>query len=64
MIIQQPSELPQPQPTPADHQFGQYSLEYFIEDSLLYILGVIFILLIMVGYFWYARSKRKKNAEN
>lgn len=60
MIIQQPSELPQPKPSPPDQQFGQYTLEYFIQDNLLYLLGIVFIVLVVFGYFWYVRNKRKE----
>lgn len=65
MSIQQPSELPQPKATRPDQVFGDYSLEYFIEDNWLYICGVIFILAIVIGYSWYSRVKRRrKQTEN
>lgn len=59
MIIQQPSELPQPKPTQPDQMFGEYTLTYFIKDNWLYILGIVLILVIVLGYSWYVRSKKK-----
>lgn len=60
MTFQQPSELPQPQPARPDQVFGEYTLEYFIQNNLLYILAIIFILLLVIGYFWYSKNKRKE----
>lgn len=63
MIIQQPSEIPQPQPSRPDQQFGQYTLEYFIQDNWWYLVGIAIILVIVFGYSWYIRSKKKDNNE-
>lgn len=64
MFYQQPSELPQPEPSRPDQQFGEYTLQYFIEDNFWYILGVLAILIIVIGYSLYVRRKKSKKAEN
>ncbi|HET8839042.1 MAG TPA: LPXTG cell wall anchor domain-containing protein [Flavobacteriaceae bacterium] len=62
MSFQQPSELPQPTPSPPDQQFGAYSLEYFVRENWLYLLGVLVILILVFG-FWFIRSRRQKPGE-
>lgn len=60
MIFQQPSELPQPTPSPPEQQFGAYSLEYFIKENGLYLLAVLLMLTIVIGYSIYLRRKKRE----
>lgn len=58
--IQQPSELPHPEPATDDHRFGEYTLEYFIVDNFWYIVIVLFMLLVVIFFAWDRNRKRKK----
>lgn len=64
MLFQQPSEIPQPEATRPDQKFGEYSLVYFIEDNLWYIVGAALILIIVIGYSQWTRHKKKQEREN
>lgn len=60
LFIQQPEEIPTPQPTPPDQRFGEYTFQYFVEENLWYILIVLLIVLIVFGYAWNLNKRRKE----
>lgn len=63
LLIQQPPELPQPEPTQPDQRFGEFTLQYFVEENLWYILITALIVILVFGYSWNLRKRRKRAQE-